>query len=233
MKASARMAFQPIVCSQTGSYRAYEVLARFQSGVSRFDGPSGHVMPGEWAELDLWIINSLRDWSCHGNQLRHPLYINLSTETMSDDDTFELWIERYHALFGHINTPVVLELNEKVSGDVIDRRWSPLAGLNVGLALDDFGSDNASLDRLHAFPWTTCKFQSQCLGLGDSPAGLRYAQDRMMLTIVERVESALDVRRAKAAGVSLHQGYYYARPRVVASEYAVIPSPVALAEVAL
>jgi len=232
MMPKAKVAFQPIVCSKTTSRKAYEVLARFPGSSGLYEGPYGHVSASQWASLDLKIIGMLAKWVAVGNRLRHPLYINVSAGTLSCDNAFEAWEEQYKTFRFYQQTPVMLEINEFVSADAIEKRWSRLSECGLGLALDDFGSQNASLERLQAFPWAVCKFESDTLAHEDSQAALRHAEKTNMLTIVERIETPEDARHAFQAGVSLHQGYFYGFPQVVALDYAVTAPTIQLREVA-
>lgn len=228
---NAMIAFQPIVCSVTGARKAYEVLARFETGDGHYEGPNGHVANHQWAALDLVIIEKLALWVAAGNRLKHPLYINVSAETLACDDAYAAWEEKYTRFHIYDKTPVVLEVNESVAGSVLDKRWSTLARDGLGLALDDFGTENASLDRLKAYPWSVCKFESQSLLETDSQNALCYAQANSMLTIVERIETQQQAQRAIEVGVTLHQGYFYSPPKVVALDYAVTAPRVLLSEV--
>tara|TARA_R110002051_G_scaffold325827_2_gene431770 strand:- start:698 stop:1393 length:696 start_codon:yes stop_codon:yes gene_type:complete len=225
------IAFQPIVCSDSGIRKAYEVLARFPGANGQFEGPLGHVALGQWASLDLSIIEMLATWVAMGNRLRHPLYINLSAETLSCDDSFEAWEEQYNSFQIYEKTPVMLEINESVHSDAVEKRWSRLTACGLGLALDDFGSKNASLERLKAYPWSACKFESQSFQDADSQAAFCYARTNQMVSIVERIETAQQATIATQAGVTLHQGFYYSPPQVVALDYAVTAPAVQLSEV--
>lgn len=228
----AKVAFQPIVCSESTVRKAYEVLARFPGVTGEYEGPHGHVSESQWAALDLNIIKMLSTWVSVGNRLRHPLYINVSTQTLSCDDAFEAWEAQYTAFRIYEQIPVMLEINEFVSADAIEKRWPLLSRCGLGLALDDFGSQNASLERLRAFPWSACKFESHSLLRPESQAALRYVKGSNMLAIVERIETVEDAFQAAQAGVSLHQGFLYGHPQIVALDYAVSEQNIQLCEVA-
>lgn len=228
---NANVAFQPIVCSSSGIRKAYEVLARFPGENGQFEGPHGLIAVGQWAALDLTIIEKLATWVAMGNRLRHPLYINVSAETLACDDAFGAWEAQYSSFQIYEKTPVMLEINESVCSDTIDKRWARLTECGLGLALDDFGSQNASLARLKSYPWSACKFESQSLLAPESQAALCYARTNKIVSIVERIETAQQAHNATQAGISLHQGFYYSPPQVVALNYAVTMPTILLSEV--
>lgn len=225
-----RIAFQPIVCTLSGARKAYEVLARFPVAGGHYEGPHGHVADHQWAALDLAIMEKLARWVAAGNRLKHPLYINVSAQTLSCDEAFDAWEDQYERLRIHDKTPVILEVNESVCSHALDKRWEALARDGLGIALDDFGTELASLTRLKAFPWSVCKFESHSLLATESQNALRYARANDMLTIVERIETQQQADSAIQVGVTLHQGYFYSPPKVVALDYAVTSPRILLSE---
>lgn len=217
----AHIAFQPIVCSTSAVRRAYEVLARLPTGNGGYVGPVGHLHSGEWSSLDLAIIGRLANWVAAGNRLRHPLYINISAETLSCEVAFGAWSEQYLKFRFHDHVPIMIEVNECVSSDVLEHRWCELSRFGLGVALDDFGTESASLERLLAFPWSACKFESHTLYEPDAQRALHHIKQHNLISIVERIETQAERDKAASVGVTLHQGHYYAKPQLVATEYAV------------
>lgn len=212
------LALQPIVCGKSRSHRGYEALARFPSP-SGLAGPYSALRDGQWAALDRQMLHHLRDWTRLGNRRKAPLFINLSAETLADDDDFEAWLEDFRAFQGDSKTPVTLEVSELVDDDQLDRRWTKLDTLSQGIALDDFGAHFASLDRLKGYPWAFCKFESTNLDVLATQEAMAFCRRTGIQQVVERIETPNDADRAK--GVELHQGYYYGRPQAVATDFSV------------
>ncbi|PXX95834.1 EAL domain-containing protein [Halomonas sp. LBP4] len=213
---SSLLALQPIVCGKTRSHRAYEALARFP-GPNGLRGPYDALRDGQWAALDREMLKHLRDWTRLGNRRNSPLFINLSAETLANDDDFEAWLEDFDAFQAADQTPVTLEVSEFVDDDLLDRRWPKLAALSHGIALDDFGARFASLDRLKGYPWAICKFECASLDAPATQEAMTFCRRRGIQQVVERIESSNDA--ARASGVDLHQGYHYGRPQAVAIDY--------------
>lgn len=224
MIVNSLLALQPIVCGKARSHVAYEVLARFP-GPNGLQGPNETLMDGQWASLDREMISKLRAWTRYGNRRGSSLYINISVETLACDDVFEAWLVDFEALQAEVPEPVTVEVSEFVDDDLLDRRWSKLAGLNHGVALDDFGDRFASLERLKRYPWAVCKFECASLDAPATQEALSYCRSRTIKQVVERIESARDA--ARASRVDLHQGYFYGRPQAVAFETRTLKGEVA------
>lgn len=212
------LALQPIVCGKSRSHRAYEALARF-SGPLGLQGPYESLREGQWATLDREILNHLRDWTRVGNRRLSPLFINLSAETLANDDEFDAWMDAFRCFQAEVPTPVTLEISEFVDDDLLDRRWPKLAALSYGIALDDFGARYASLDRLKGYPWAICKFECSSIDAPTTREAMSYCHQRGIRQVIERIETAADA--ARASGVDLHQGYFYGRPQAVATDFSI------------
>jgi EAL domain-containing protein (putative c-di-GMP-specific phosphodiesterase class I) len=88
------------------------------------------------------------------------------------------------------------------------------------IAIDDFGSGYSSLDYLRRYPVDRIKIsQDFTADIGKVSgtdvivrAALGLARELNIETIVEGVETAMQLRLLKAWGARLVQGYYFSRP---------------------
>jgi diguanylate cyclase len=97
-----------------------------------------------------------------------------------------------------------------------------LRALGVRFALDDFGTGYSSLAYLHRLPFDTIKIdRSFVQGLGNSAsrnsrpliqAILSIAQAFGAATVVEGVETEIELQILQEMGASLSQGYFFAPP---------------------
>src|SRR3546814_18335225 len=58
-----------------------------------------------------------------------------------------------------VGTQLVVEITESITDSLLALRWPVLSQLNrVQYAMDDFGDDYSSMQRLIRYPWDYCKF---------------------------------------------------------------------------
>ncbi len=186
------VARQPILDTRNQVF-GYELLYRGSANAAAFSG-SGQQASAQVIDDALLAIGleTLTDG--------RRAFVNLTSETLMADagDVFE-------------RRQVVLEILESVAAtpDVVARCQS-LRARGYDLALDDF-EPGSSAEALvpHA---TFVKLDVLAL----SPQLLTETAQRMLgqgvSVIAEKVETAADFERAKAAGCSLFQGYYFCRP---------------------
>ena len=95
-----------------------------------------------------------------------------------------------------------------------------LAGLGVGLAVDDFGTGHSSLSVLHRFPVEVLKIDRSFIeGLEDDPgdgvilsAMFELARTLGLKAVAEGVESAEQLARLQKMGCEVAQGNYFSQP---------------------
>jgi diguanylate cyclase (GGDEF)-like protein len=117
-----------------------------------------------------------------------------------------------------------LEVTESVLLQEDDRALAimhQLNGMGVGFALDDFGTGYSSLSYLRKFPFQKIKldrsFVQNLMTTDDSSAVIVETIANLgtalgMRTTAEGVETREQVERARVAGCTEAQGYYYGRP---------------------
>ena len=207
-----QVVLQPIINVHTGQCEAYETLARLTTPDGRVTGPLGLVSSGSWANLDIQVRATLRDWGLSGRDVPGSLFVNISPETLLSNETFRAWRWAFDAAQLANMSPLVLEVSERTPADVLKERWDELESLGAGLAVDDFGTGHATGGRLQQYPWSFCKFEAQRLLDSMDEAAVAYCHSQGIQTIAEKVECWQQAERAVALGIGIHQGYLYARP---------------------
>lgn len=219
---------QPQIDIRTGEVVGAEILARWNHPVQ------GIVQPGEFlgklrnASLSDVIDDVVRDlaltWMASANGAARPVHIslNLTQVQLIQPDFAQKFMERV-GKFGVDVSQVALEVHEDV---VIDQ--DPAVARNLGffkdwgfiVELDDFGTGNASLrtlsqlsvDRLkldHGF--ITRIFENQTnQAIVRSVADIAHSLG--IEVIAEGVETQEEMDILREFGISIMQGYYFARP---------------------
>jgi diguanylate cyclase (GGDEF)-like protein len=226
-----RLAFQPLVELDGRRVTGFEALARWRHDERGPISPtefipvaeeSGLIVAlGRWA-LDA-ALETLSGWdNLVGRTLPFSVSVNLSAIQIARDDVAEMVGSalRRHALGGERLT---IELTE--SGIVQDPRRATqvleeLKGLNVRVAMDDFGTGYTSLAYLQRLPIDILKidrsFVTSMLGDADSTAIVRailsLAHALGMETIAEGIESEALAIALGELGCTHGQGFYFAPP---------------------
>ena len=148
--------------------------------------------------------------------------VNLSPRQLDDPDL----VDQVSAVLAAHDLPahsLQLELTESAftshsgSTDQLHR----LRAIGLPLAIDDFGSSESTLARLHAVPATTLKIDRAFLSeLDNAPersvrllqAVVAIANALGLNTVAEGIETDRDHTVVTQAGCTFGQGYLYARP---------------------
>jgi EAL domain-containing protein (putative c-di-GMP-specific phosphodiesterase class I) len=115
-----------------------------------------------------------------------------------------------------------LELTETVLMDASRKHSNVLLRLRKAgfrIAIDDFGTGYSSLDYLRRFPVDRIKIAQQFMmdlteesGNAIVRAAIALAHELKIDVIVEGVETAKQLQRAKSCGGREVQGYYFSKP---------------------
>lgn len=177
-------------------------------------------MSGQWAEL--------------------TMSVNLSPRQLHDPDLVPN-LARLLEATGIPPHTLVLELTEQA---VIDNRaaavevFRRLKDLGVRLAVDDYGSGNASISYLRQFPIDELKIDRALVeplggGAGESHALVKsiieLAQALHLATVAEGIETAEQATVLGALGATFGQGYHLARPADAATTTRLLERQLALA----
>ncbi|MDJ0834791.1 MAG: EAL domain-containing protein [Gammaproteobacteria bacterium] len=217
-------AFQPIVCSNTESIHAYEVLGRgTHSSLDKNPVPLFRI-----AESIEGLANALsvvfRDAGIARAatfETSAKFFINLHPDELKDTQALVIQMEEIRQRYPDL--ALVLEIHEQSAPDLdsIISLKQELDRLGIELAYDDFGSGQARLLELVEAPAQYLKFDvAMVQNIHSAPEARRdmiqmlveLARKMGMQTIAEGIENIEDVQVCKALGFDYIQGFYYAPP---------------------
>jgi EAL domain-containing protein (putative c-di-GMP-specific phosphodiesterase class I) len=217
--------YQPIVNTSTGRAHALEALVRWRHKTLGEIPPATFIpmleASGDIVALGQWVL-----WNaCHealplvrDGQL--GLSVNVSPQQMLDTG-FLPHLKECLARSGLPPQLLQLELTETALASDLDRLsevMSRVRALKVRLAVDDFGTGYSSLSYLNRLPIDTLKVDQIFVqdfhrgGKTIIKAALAVAMDFGQDVIVEGVESDEMLREICDLGVSLVQGFWFAKP---------------------
>ena len=218
-------AFQPIVCSDTESIHAYEVLGRgTHSSLAKNPVPLFRI-----AESVEGLANALSVVFRDAGLARAAtfdtsakFFINLHPDELKDSQALVRQMEETRKLYPGL--ALVLEIHEQSAPDLnsIILLKKELDRLDIELAYDDFGSGQARLLELVEAPAQYLKFDVVMVrDIHSAPEARRdmirmlvaLAKKMGMQTIAEGIETIEDVQVCKALGFDYIQGFYYAPPK--------------------
>lgn len=220
-----RVVFQPIIDLAAGRPVGFEALARWCSPTL------GDVAPGEFipiaersglvGRLTTHLLREAlavaRTW---------PAELHLSFNLSANDLASAENADRIATILrgsGIAMDRVYLEVTEtafSVDPTQVQRSVADLKDLGCRIAIDDFGTGYSSLSRLHALPLTQLKIdRSFVAGIETGTASfdivrslVGLARDRRLDCIAEGVETARELAVLRELGVTLVQGFLFARP---------------------
>lgn len=233
-----RMAYHPLVDLRTGAVTGFEALARWN------DPERGEISPVEFIPVaeECGLINPLGRWAMHeaaqtlaqwDRQFGQPtpvgMSVNLSPIQMARDDVPAVVEEalRYSGISGDRFT---LELTESAiiaDPDKARQVLTALKGLDVSIAMDDFGTGFSNLASLHRLPIDILKidrsFVTDMLTDKDKCAIVRsiltLAKSLKIKTTAEGIETAALAKALAHYGCKLGQGFHFAQPMSAEAAY--------------
>ena len=217
-------AFQPIVCSNTESIHAYEVLGRgTHTSLAKNPVPLFRI-----AESVEGLANALSVVFRDAGLARAAtfdttakFFINLHPDELKDIPALVRQMEETRKHYPGL--ALVLEVHEQSAPDLhcIILLRKELDRLDIELAYDDFGAGQARLLELVEAPAQYLKFDVKMVNnIHRAPEARRdmiemlvtLAKKMGMQTIAEGIENIEDVQVCKALGFDYIQGFYYAPP---------------------
>lgn len=227
------LVYQPIIDARTGGTVGIEALLRLACPTSGPLGPERFIPvaeeTGQIVELghfaltrgvaDLEAIRQRRGSS--------GLYlaVNLSPRQLDDrlEEKLDAILGKHPALAGRL----VLEITETMllqRPDDVARRLHRLRDLGIRIALDDFGTGYSSLSHIQHFPVDIIKIDKSFIRQLTAGAGSRLRPLAMIRAtaslgrelgievVAEGVEATATIELLRDCGITLLQGYLYAKP---------------------
>lgn len=216
--------YQPVVDLSDGRMIGVEALARWTDPVL------GTVEPAEFVDIaeDRGLIHALGDHILNvalDNAQENGL-VAAGLTTSVNVSTIQLRVPGFTRLvadaLNRSKVPpelLVIEVTETIfvrHDDPALKAIDDLARLGIGFSLDDFGAGYSSLSHLARLPVRTLKIdRSLTERMGDSKTRaivrsvVEMAAGLDLMVVLEGVETAEQVARAKALGVSHAQGWYF------------------------
>jgi diguanylate cyclase (GGDEF)-like protein/PAS domain S-box-containing protein len=215
---------QPIVDLESEEPAFFELLVRM------WDDDGGVITPSVFMEaaerfryvrqLDRWVVAEATRLAT-----RHPgrsLSVNLSGSSLMAPGMAS-WIEDSIGAAGCRPDQLVFELTETEAITGVEQARTfvhHVRELGCRFALDDFGAGFAGFSHLKRLPIDIVKIDGQFvrdLASEDLSASIirsivSLAEEIGTIVVAEHVEDAAIAERVRALGVTLAQGYHYARP---------------------
>lgn len=209
-------ALQPIINVCTDQVMGYEILARWWDGQQVYR-PDDVNLP--WHEIDQLMLGEMLRYIGAMNKVSSRLFINVSADTMKSDRYWNLWIAKLNQLIFAATYALTIEIVESVDDSVLRKRWQDITAMGLSVALDDFGQQHATLDRLYAFPWNYCKLESTTMNSRVCKEAIHYCKRKNIHLIAEKIESALEAEYARDNGMNDQQGYHHGMPLLLTETF--------------
>lgn len=219
---------QPKVCLHTQRLVAVEVLARWCHPTWGVVTPTvfltGFKAYGLDEALLLYMLQEAlvfqAHWRSQGMVL--PVAVNLPTYLLDDPCLAEKLlqvVQSHHGETAEI-TFELLETSDTATPHALYAGASQLVSSGFGLALDDFGVNYSSIQRLMSVPFSELKLdRSLVQGVSTEPrqaeqvrATIDACKQRDLIVTAEGVECLADLAFLRQAGCDYAQGYLWAKP---------------------
>lgn len=220
--------YQPMYCTESKGFTAVEVLVRWRKKTNEIVMPDLFIAEAETSGLIVPITLQIIEIAFkEAQQLlkNYPdfhLGFNLSSVHFIDPNFFKQFyqlVKTYHILPKHI----LFEITER---DLLDKEniqfaliMKQLRSQGYSIAVDDYGTGNASISYLQSFPFNFLKIDKlfiQAIGtkaitesLND--AIIQMAKDLQLTIIAEGVETEDQVNYLTENGVRYLQGWYFSK----------------------
>jgi len=224
-----QLRYQPLVYLATNELYGFEVLLRWFHPQRGAISP-GHFIPiaeesGVIKELDAWVLRQscrqLYQWQTQFSKAKAlVISINLSPVELLQPN----FVKRVEATLNEAGISphcIHLELTETAFlDDTCLKIFQQLQALGVQISIDDFGTGQSSLSRLHQIPLSTIKIDRAFVrqfNQGSSSEAivqtiLTLANCLGVNTLSEGIETAQQRDTLINLGCLLGQGYFYSSP---------------------
>lgn len=222
------LVYQPKVDLEDGRVLGAEALLRWRHPAFGLQSPATFIpiaeASGMIVDIGTWVLEEACRFvaDCRAGGLAcPPVAINVSASQCETGDIARQFPAIVDAA-GLARDQIVLELTESVFGGdpAVRETLGALRRAGFPLALDDFGTGYSALAYLQAYDLAEIKIDRQFVA-GVGQRGFDDAVIKMILAIAaelgsrsvaEGLETAADVRRVRALGCRIGQGFAFARP---------------------
>lgn len=224
-----KLEYQPKVNMKTGEILGFEALLRWEHktrGLLRADEfLVGIQNESIMQELSLWVIkNALltqESWRSYGVFL--PISINLNSIKFQGADSANYINEILEQLKDIEKSSLILEISDMnilENIEYYEQTLQTFKAVGIEFALDDFGTNHASLMALKTLPITELKIDKEYIvNMLDDPYDFAIAESMLAMAnafrktvIAKGVESQLQGEILLKIGYQIAQGYEIARP---------------------
>lgn len=217
--------FQPLVSLADGQPRGFEILARW-THATRGPIPPDQFIPTAEASgaISEMTFNLLRKACREAAALEGGPHLSLNVSPVQlHDETLAEKILKVLEETAFPPTRLEIELTEAALVTDLDAARETLSALRehgVAIALDNFGTGNASLLHLRALPFDKLKVDRSFvrrMNVDSESATLvrtiiSMAKNLGLVVVAEGVESADQAKALIAMGCDMGQGYHFGRP---------------------
>ncbi|MEO8722214.1 MAG: bifunctional diguanylate cyclase/phosphodiesterase [Sphingobium sp.] len=222
--------YQPLIELDTREIIGFEALARWNDAELGFVSPNDFIPVAEESglivQLGRWALNEsmqqLARWDAkYGERVPLKMNVNLSPIQIARDEVISVVVDALR-MSGVDGSRLTVELTESaIVGDTDNCRslLAALKGLNVSVAMDDFGTGFSNMASLQSLPIDVLKidqsFVSNMLIDKDKYAIicaiLSLAEALKLRTTAEGIETPEVADALQKMGCSTGQGYHFAR----------------------
>ena len=225
--------YQPVFRLDTGGLDGFEALLRWQHPERGWISPADFIPAAEESNqiitIGRWVLDQAARQLAHWRRLTGPaghhltMAVNLSPRQLSDANL----VTDLRGILGDAGlepSALCLEITEGAvvaNATVAARALAELRAIGVRLAIDDYGSGNASISYLRQFAVDTLKIDRSLVEHLDDDHGTSVAIVRSIIelasalgltTVGEGIETAAQRDALRRLGCSIGQGYLLARP---------------------
>jgi diguanylate cyclase (GGDEF)-like protein len=219
--------FQPIGNIENGKIVGFEALARWPHPVRGMIPPVKFIPCAEQTGAINRIGEQILEKACLAALTwPSPLYVavNLSPVQFRQPQKLVEMVKNVLARTGLPASRLNLEVTETLMMEDTEQTRAAiveLAGLGIGVSLDDFGSGFSSLSYIHSYPFTKIKIDKSFIDHIESGresvaivSAVRVLAEKLDMELVaEGVETLRQHLVLRQLGVTQAQGYFYGKPQ--------------------
>jgi diguanylate cyclase (GGDEF)-like protein/PAS domain S-box-containing protein len=222
--------YQPIISTETGRVQAMEAILRWRQPDGSYLHPTQFIEVAEETgliiEIGVWVIHQalaqLTAWRDHIGCDELFVAINFSRSQLANTQTLDTLRQGLEQLDIDPRS-VQIDLEEStlmnLDPDVTDG-LNTLETLGVQIALDNFGTGQTALRRLHQLPVQTLKIDRDFIRNMEGQMAyaavvhsiVTLAHNLGLTVVAEGVETAAQFAEIQALEANLAQGHYVAAP---------------------